>query len=689
MPASLSMDTLETQLKKLGLQSRKSQRHMLEKAFAAFQARRIACIEAPTGTGKTLSYGLAALSAKAEKQTVVISTATIALQEQLIQKDLPLLSQILKRDIHFSIAKGRRRYVCHAKLFQEDGQSDWLEKNNDRLDELRALLEKKRWYGDREKLPFAVDNALWQQVSTDATGCNGRHCSFYEDCAFYKARKKMHQSEVIVTNHSLLLSDLELGGGAILPEMENCLYVIDECHHLPDKALSHFGKSATTMGSVDWLNQLTKTLSRGTQQDAFDAKVPERFKPLIHDIVQQLKLIDDYLIEEQQQFEEGRWLLLTPHPTLDIMAINLTALTQKLRLECETLINTLEQQIKRYEKTQKDHAETLSRFATQCQFILSRATNLDTTWRLFSHERAKGEAPIARWFTQDQHHTCHASPINISNELRKLFWEKLSLGAVLCSATVRALGNFHHYYRRTGLKALDGVEEIAIDPFFDYSRSVLFVPTMQHAPQGANIAHHQTEVNRLLPELILPKTGTLVLFTSLRAMEATYDALDDTLAADVFMQSQHSKSKIIALHKDRIRCGERSILFGLASFGEGLDLPADFCEHVIIHKLPFSVPTTPIELTRNAWLKHNNKNAFMLSTLPDTSIRLTQYAGRLLRQESDIGIITILDNRLYTKAYGKQLLSNFTAYRQCINQSVTQLKAIDSIKHLYQSPLPL
>ena len=156
-------------------------------------------------------------------------------------------------------------------------------------------------------------------------------------------------------------------------------------------------------------------------------------------------------------------------------------------------------------------------------------------------------------------------------------------------------------------------------------------------------------------------------------MEQTYNDLPRDITHDILMQNQHSKKRIIELHKDRIRAGNRSILFGLASFGEGLDLPADFCEHVIIYKLPFSVPTTPIELTRNEWLKSHNKDAFTLSTLPETSLKLTQYVGRLIRQETDIGIVTILDKRLYSRPYGKMLLNNLPKFQQLINVGITEL----------------
>ena len=151
------------------------------------------------------------------------------------------------------------------------------------------------------------------------------------------------------------------------------------------------------------------------------------------------------------------------------------------------------------------------------------------------------------------------------------------------------------------------------------------------------------------------------------------------------MQGALGKPVLLAAHKNKVQGASRSILFGLASFGEGLDLPAELCQHVIIHKLPFAVPTTPVELTRNEWLTQNRRNPFELATLPATSVRLAQYVGRLIRQETDIGIVTILDKRLYSKPYGAKLLKNMPGFQQLLNCSLDTLKQTTSIAHLFSA----
>ena len=670
----MDINSLYEKLKCHGLQDRHSQRQMIQTVYDTVSTQKILCIEAPTGTGKTLSYGIASLYALKDKQHIIISTATIALQEQLINKDLPLLAKLYDDDIKYALAKGRRRYVCQARLYDNDPQTDLLTHDHSSSEELQRLLESNKWHGDRDELKSFVADETWQQISTDAAGCSGKRCAFYEDCAFYKARRKMHSADVIIANHSLLLSDFELGGGAVLPDMETCIYIIDECHHLPQKALSHFSKMAGLMTSVEWINQLTKGLSKAAQLGEVDESLPEVIKPLTHNLVQHLKSMNDYLETQESFFVDETWIPTQPQlQQLQPLANEINDASRQVYSHCAALQKELESKITHNEKIKKETNEELERLFININFVTSRAKNLYETWMLFCHERKKNEAPIAKWFSNKRHFQCHAAPINVSKQLKEYFWDKIKNGVVLCSATVRALGDFRDFHRRSGLQDDARVVNIAIDPFFDYSKSVLFIPSMQYAPQGIEQQQHHHEVMQLLPRLLPAMGGSLVLFTSIRAMENTYADLPDEIINHVLMQNQYSKRRIITLHKDRIRSGERSILFGLASFGEGLDLPADFCQHVIIHKLPFSVPTTPLELTRNEWLKSNNKNAFMLSTLPETSLRLTQYIGRLIRQETDRGVVTILDKRLYTRQYGKSLLKGLPPFQQLVDQPIDTL----------------
>lgn len=676
----MDLQTLQAQIDDAGLEQRESQREMISRAYEALKKRQIICVEAPTGTGKTLSYAIAAHYARKPKQHIIISTATVALQEQLVEKDLPLLQQILGVDFKFALAKGRRRYVCLARLFGNEGQDDLFAKDKS-IEKLQTLYDQQRWSGDRDELSETVSDEVWQSISTDANGCSGKLCELFEDCVFYQARKKMHSADVVVTNHSLLLSDIELGSGAILPEIENNLYIIDECHHLPDKALNHFAKMASVMGSVDWINNLTKALTKAVIAGDVEESQQQRLNDITHDVVQHSKRLNDLLEANDNQFEDNIWRINAPSPELIDIARSIKSDSQKVYAELAVIVTHLEEKLQSLQPSDKETSALLSKSLNTFSFLSGRAENLYLTWELFCRENPK--PPVARWFAKhNDHYFCHTSPINVSKELTTLLWDKLENGAILCSATIRALGKFDDYRRKTGLKDNSKLVELSIDSCFDYQKSILFVPSMQHAPTGKDQRAHRHEVAELLPQLILPEAGTLVLFTSRSAMHDIYEDMPDDLINDILMQGDKSKSKLISSHKNRIRNGDRSILFGLASFGEGLDLPADFCQHVIIHKLPFAVPSTPIELTRSEWLEQNNKNPFMMTSLPLASLRLTQYVGRLIRQETDFGVVTILDKRLYSKFYGKNLLDNLPGFKRLINRPIEEM--LEAYKALHQ-----
>lgn len=687
----MDLTLLESQFHRAGLQNRPAQMDMIQACFDALKAKDILCIEAPTGTGKTLSYAIAAFHAKQNKSPVVISTATIALQEQLYHKDLPLLAKLLGVEISFVMAKGRRRYVCLSRLYGPEAQDD-LFSAHPTLERMQEAARKHRWDGDRDQLAFPVEEALWQRVSTDRAGCSGNLCDQFEDCLYYKARKKAHVSDFIITNHSLLLSDCELGGGAILPEPENCCYIIDECHHLPDKALDHFAKHATVLGATEWVNGLTRTLTKAASAQIIEQARVDAFSKATQTLVTSLKNMQAFLEDHLDAFDQTQWHLLSIPPALLELA---TALRDAVEIVCQQSITLIGKTESHLDKLTGLEKESTAKLLNNLQFYQGRADNALDAWTAFCQPRAPKSAPIARWFekqplahrddTWTHHFTCHCAQINVSEQLKKDLWDKAPNGIILCSATLRALGKFDDFRRRTGLKNNPRLKEIQIDAFFDFSRSVLFIPKMRHTPLGKDQAAHRDEVIQLMPDLILPKSGTLVLFTSRSAMEYTFDHLPNNLQKDILVQGDQNKNKLIEKHKTRIRRGRRSILFGLASFGEGLDLPADFCEHVIIHKLPFAVPSTPVERTRNDWLEQNQLNAFQLATLPATSIRLTQFVGRLIRQETDTGIVTILDSRLITKSYGQALLDNLPHFKQLLGVDINTFKQDERVAELYQN----
>ncbi len=672
------------------LRHRPSQLEMIKQVDTAVKSKQIACIEAPTGTGKTLSYLLGTYNAKTKKQNVIISTATIALQEQLIKKDLPLLEQIVDEKIRFAIAKGRQNYLCLAKLNQDE-QVD-LFSGNDEIDYLRAQVETHFWDGDKENLNDSVAPQTWQSVTTDSVGCSGKRCEFYDKCYFFKARNKMHLADFIVTNHSLLLSDLSLGSGVLLPEPENNVYIIDECHHLPHRAISHFAKSSPVLGATEWINQVGFSVGRAIASKDLSAHWQTKINQCTLALVEQIKALKIFLDTNSKLFKDSDGWRIQENEIDQFEAIkHIVIYSRELANSIEEISKSLELELELKKPNKDDESyEKLNKHYIQFKFLMSRVSDFYATWMLFCQQRKAKEPPIARWFEKIMLHNsptgdyrCHCSPINVSSDLKELFWNKVKNGVILCSATIRSLGSFDNFLKKTGLHLIKNVNTFTMPAIFNYQQSVIFVPTMQHEPSGQNQQSHRLEVLDLLPQLILPKAGTLVLFTSKSAMTETYDRLPPDIVFDVLMQGKKSKTKLIESHKNCIRSGNRSIIFGLASFAEGIDLPADYCQHVIIHKLPFAVPSSPVELTRSEWISQHNLNPFMMATLPETSIKLTQYIGRLIRQEDDTGIVTILDRRLYSKSYGKKLLENLPDFARLINCSIDQLKKQKSVAEIF------
>ncbi|MBS0350604.1 MAG: ATP-dependent DNA helicase DinG [Proteobacteria bacterium] len=662
-----------------GLTQRPSQLAMIQAAYSGLINQKILCLEAPTGTGKTISYCIGAYYAKKEQQTIVVSTASIALQEQLIQKDIPLLRKILKKNITAAVAKGRRRYLCHARLYDDEPQLD-IFSANDYLPKLRSLLEQKQWDGDRDQLGLTISDSEWLKISTDSAGCTGKQCSYFSECAFYRARETWQHADFVITNHSLLLSDLSLGGGVLLPEMSKSIYIIDECHHLPEKAIDHFAHSAPLLDSIEWINQCLGVVHRASQNQV----IPAAKHSIIHEraqlLVQALQNLQQVLQNNLALFVEDManikiWRCSEQQTDIFNLAKDIAQAGSFFENEIKQILEDSQNQLKTI-SAQSEAGLLLSKLVAQIGFLQSRINNLSETFQLFCQPQAPKQPPLAKWFVNNRNHQffCHVSPIYIGQQLKNLFWDKMEHGSLLCSATVRSMGNFNDFKRKIGVSNHEKVSEAVLESILNYGQSLLFVPKMQFAPQGPEQKSHFSETSKLLPKIILAHGGTLVLFTSKVNMEKMYQEMPSELRTDILMQGQFNKSLLIATHKKRIEAKQRSILFGLTSLGEGLDLPAELCLHVIIHKLPFAVPNSPVELTRTEWLVQNQLDPFALATLPAAGIRLSQYVGRLLRQENDIGLITILDKRLYSKAYGAKLLKGLPPFQQLLNVTIEQLQ---------------
>ena len=654
--------------------------------------KHICVVEAGTGTGKTIAYLLPALAiAKYMGKKLVVSTATVALQEQIVSKDLPELLRHSDLSFSFSLAKGRGRYLCLSKL------DNLLAEYESSLNPTRALYEDEmpsvtaqgvklyqsmmdalasnKWSGERDTWPQALEQDEWQIITTDHRQCTGRRCSNVSSCSFFKARDSLHSVDCIVTNHDLVLADLALGGGAILPDPKDTLYIFDEGHHLPQKALSHFAHHSRMTSTSKWLDQCNKSLgailgqiSGAGNVDRYAEQLPAAFidckqrldqlYPLFESLVQTI-LLDDR--QSNYRFKDGvlPQALLLPSVELQRSFDRLTYLLSKM---CDELNEAMEDP---HCPVPKIDVENNYPVIGTWQ---SRAEANRELWASYAVPDSTTSVPKARWLTPVDSsgnidiEVC-SSPILASKTLEYSLWEKCC-GAVVTSATLTALGNFQRFQMRAGTP--NNANYQVVPSPFNFAQATLEIPAF--AVDASNADVHTISLIDHLPKLLNKKEGTLVLFSSRRQMQEVYDEMPDSIRDLILIQGDNSKQEMLTQHKRKIDDGEGSILFGLASFAEGVDLPGDYCRHVVIAKLPFAVPDDPIESALSEWVESRGGNPFMDITVPDASLKLVQACGRLLRTETDTGKISLLDRRILTKRYGKAILNSLPPFTQVVHK---------------------
>lgn len=652
----------------------------------------ICVVEAGTGTGKTIAYLLPAIAiAKSMGKKLVVSTATVALQEQIVSKDLPELLRHSDLSFSFALAKGRGRYLCLSKLDNllaeyESGLNPTRALYEDEMPSVTAqgiklyqsmmdALASNKWTGERDTWPQALEQDEWQIITTDHRQCTGRRCSNVSSCSFFKARDSIHSVDCIVTNHDLVLADLALGGGAILPDPKDTLYVFDEGHHLPQKALSHFAHHSRMTSTSKWLDQCNKGLgailgqiSGAGNVDRYAEQLPAAFTdckqrldqlyPMLNELVQTIALDDR---QSNYRFKDG------------IVPQSLLLSSVELQRSFDRLTDLLSKMCDELTEAMEDPHCPVPKIDVENNYPIigtwqSRAEANRELWASYAVPDANTSVPKARWLTPVDNsgsidiEVC-SSPILASKTLEYSLWNKCC-GAVITSATLTALGNFQRFQMRAGTP--NNANYQVVPSPFNFAQATLEIPTF--AVDASNADVHTISLINHLPTLLNKKEGSLVLFSSRRQMQEVYDEMPDSIRELILIQGDNSKQEMLAQHKRKIDDGQGSILFGLASFSEGVDLPGDYCRHVIIAKLPFAVPDDPIESALSEWVESRGGNPFMDITVPDASLKLVQACGRLLRTETDSGKISLLDRRILTKRYGKAILNSLPPFTQVVHK---------------------
>ncbi len=640
----------------------------------------ICVVEAGTGTGKTIAYAVAAIPvARALGKKLVISTATVALQEQLVLRDLPDLQQAGALDFSFALAKGRGRYVCPARLdallrgarSAESGQIPLVEPSAPAIDretrafyaELQGAFDEGRWAGDRDSWPSAIPDARWFPATTDHHQCSARRCPWIASCPFFRARDGLDGVDCVVANHDLVLADLALGGGAVLPDPQDAIYVFDEAHHLPDKACAHLSFSARIGLARQQLAECSLLAANiGGAPGAGEtlrrrlAEVPGLCIEIDAALAEAGRLLGAVLASAdapEYRFAHG---VVGP----EIMAVAATLAHALGKLEA-ALAASGEECARELDQRGASAQEQYAALG----LATGRAQRLCGLWGAWATPDPPDEAPQARWIratTQlagEDIEVCVA-PVLAAPVLRDRVWSRAA-GAVLTSATLTALGSFDRIIQRAGLPQ-DCVFATVASPFDYAGRACLAVPRLQSDP--GNHPEHTREISHWLDDSLDLAEASLVLFASRRQMREVYDRTGLALRDRILLQDHFTKQELLRLHRTRIDAGEGSVIFGLASFAEGIDLPGAYCRHVVIAKIPFAVPDDPVEAALAEWVEARGGNPFMEISVPDAALRLVQASGRLLRTEEDSGRITLLDRRIVTRQYGRRILDSLPPFRR-------------------------
>jgi ATP-dependent DNA helicase DinG len=649
----------------------------------------IGFIEAGTGTGKTLAYLIGALPYAMEREMpLVISTATVSLQTQLIEKDIPDLIDSTGLMLSFALAKGRRRYLCPIRLEAAletltDGQAIYPDEltlvldadDKDVVSDLAKAWAQGEWTGDMDQIPQVISDSVKTAITTDHRRCQGRSCRHFKACPYFNERDSWLDADLLIINHDLLMSDLKLGGGVILPPLERVILIVDEAHQLARVASDQFTahcRIAQSLGAIKTIERVISTLQGILPSDhrlANDlTRLPEPLEGFGHILanwgkscLESLKDLPDNAFAFQNGGSRYRLHLAESFPaTTEGYESVTTTLSriQKVRDWLKSLVSQSDQDL-----MPETDAELLSE---QISMALGRLEAIPDLIAAFSEDAT--QSGDARWLRigQDVRYATPddptdlefwVSPMEPAGALADALWGKIG-ACVLTSATLAHHGGFDVPAGTLGLPVNSG---LIVDGAFHYqSQGRLVISKFSGDPRDDQ--SHAERIARYLDTRVDKNIGILVLFTSWRLCFQVEELLEEAVRKVTLVQGQQPLALLLQAHEKRRNEGKMSIIFGLQSMAEGLDLPGDLANEVVITRLPFQPPDDPREATLAEYLKNQGRDPFTELSLPSATIRLRQAVGRLIRSETDTGQVTMLDRRLVNTRWGQSLLKELPAF---------------------------
>ncbi|QLG86824.1 ATP-dependent DNA helicase [Chitinibacter bivalviorum] len=597
-----------------GYKLRQPQLEMAQAVAAAIENHGQLIAEAGTGTGKTFAYLVPALLSGGK---TIVSTGTKTLQDQLFNRDIPSVRDVLKVPVTVALLKGRSNYVCHYHLERAEHEGRFM-----RREDVVDLQKVKRYAastqsGDKASCQGVPEDApIWSHVTSTRDNCLGQDCPSHKECFVLKARREAQEADVVVVNHHLFFADVWLrdeGAGELLPACNTVIF--DEAHQLPEVASLFFGDTLTS-GQVVEIARDARAEALVVAKDFIELpNAAEALEKAAKDVrlvfKEQLRLPQHELNEKYAEF----------FTQLGVMQDKLKTVAQLLAKQAE-------------------RAEGLEK----CQ---QRASEMLTLLDQWLEEDSK---ETVHWIDVTQHgFLLHVTPLNIAD----LFQKQINLNPrawIFASATLAVNNQFTHFQHELGLwKA----ETATWDSPFDYKQqAVLYVPQDMPAPNTPS--YTQAVVEKAWPLLQSTQGHAFLLFTSLKAMREAHELVLEKLKAanldwPVFLQGTTSRTELL----DQFRRAPNAILVASQTFWEGIDVRGEQLSLVVIDKLPFSPPDDPVLSARMEQITKAGRSPFMDYQLPNATITLKQGAGRLIRDETDIGILMIADTRLVEKQYGK------------------------------------
>jgi ATP-dependent DNA helicase DinG len=572
--------------------------------------------EAGTGTGKTFAYLIPALLSGGK---VIIATGTKTLQDQLFERDLPRVRAALKLPVETALLKGRSNYVCHHHLNRTRAEGRFTAREHIQHVQRIASFAERSQSGDKADCDTVPESSpVWPLVTSTRESCLGSDCPQYKECFVMKARKAALEAEIVVVNHHLLFADIALkddGLGELLPACNTV--IVDEAHRAPDVASNFFGESTSGLQAIE-LARDTELIARSK---ASDATVVIETAQAVGMASRGVRLAFDQAgakVPRDEAFER-----------------------REFRDALDTLIDELSNLIDAIEP-HESRSEDFPGLVARAKLIAERLSD----WR------DDARADLIRWADVTQSGwQLHATPLSVAEVFKKQT-EGSARAWIFTSATLAAGDDFSLFVRQLGLDT--ATTQRWASPFDYENAGRIYVP--QNFPPPNSPAHTDAVIDEACELVMLSKGRAFILFTSLRAMRQCAQALPNKLkerglAYPVLSQNDAPKSELLR----RFRELGNAVLIGSQSFWEGVDVQGDALSLVVIDKLPFAPPDDPVLVARMKHLEEAGGSPFMDWQVPQAAISLKQGAGRLIRSETDRGVLAICDDRIVTKGYGKML----------------------------------